>query len=374
MYGTVKELHIEIENRIQQITSNRHRSIAPQFIDMVLNRTAIKYIQSKSNRKTNYKGEGLEDSKKRVDDIQSLKRETGWMKLNIPYSDPDFRNNGFVLLPSDCLKFVGSISRYEPTGLNDNRNINLSNSDETEYKNLYYTIFDLSNLNISNYTGSIKYDDRTISLNDIIELYNTDSSNTDLFEIADLIIDRINNQIVNYNRSNDLFNKTAYANHLYGCYWEHLLGRYYKNCIIFVSYIHRDDIVLNIGGNNLTPVEYNTQFKVFKRNFNNISGNDLVSSENINAIHNNYYMNKRRYLNPMSEILDDRLFVYFDDNFVIDSVNITYIKKPILFNSDINQMSDMEITPEFMDMVVSDILLMLKDNSYQSVKQQSNIE
>ena len=72
MYETVKELHIEIEQRIQQITSNRHRSIAPQFIDMMLNRAAVKYIQTKSNRKTNYKGEGLEDSKKRVDDIQSL--------------------------------------------------------------------------------------------------------------------------------------------------------------------------------------------------------------------------------------------------------------------------------------------------------------
>lgn len=61
MYKTVKELHIEIEQRLQQITSNRYGSIPPEFYDMMLNRTAIKYIQSKSNRKTNYKGEGLED-------------------------------------------------------------------------------------------------------------------------------------------------------------------------------------------------------------------------------------------------------------------------------------------------------------------------
>ena len=92
MYETVKELHIEIEQRIQQITSNRHRSIAPQFIDMMLNRAAVKYIQTKSNRKTNYKGEGLEDSKKRVDDIQSLKRETPWLKLKRDKQDTDYPN------------------------------------------------------------------------------------------------------------------------------------------------------------------------------------------------------------------------------------------------------------------------------------------
>lgn len=106
MYETVKELHIEIEQRIQQITSNRHRSIAPQFIDMMLNRAAVKYIQTKSNRKTNYKGEGLEDSKKRVDDIQSLKRETPWLKLKRDKQDADYPNRAFVILPGDYLKLI----------------------------------------------------------------------------------------------------------------------------------------------------------------------------------------------------------------------------------------------------------------------------
>ena len=53
MYNTIKELHIEIEQRISEITSNRHRSIAPEWIDMVLNRCAIKYIESIVSRKTN---------------------------------------------------------------------------------------------------------------------------------------------------------------------------------------------------------------------------------------------------------------------------------------------------------------------------------
>ena len=58
----------------------------------------------------------------------------------------------------------------------------------------------------------------------------------------------------------------------------------------------------------------------------------------------------------------------------IDAVKISYIKKPRLFNIDINQMSDMEVTPDFIDSVVSDILLVLKDDSFSAVKQQSNLE
>ena len=60
--------------------------------------------------------------------------------------------------------------------------------------------------------------------------------------------------------------------------------------------------------------------------------------------------------------------------FSVDAVKISYIKKPRLFNIDINQMSDMEVTPDFIDSVVSDILLVLKDDSFSAVKQQSNLE
>ena len=53
----------------------KERPGVPMRVDhgrMMLNRAAVKYIQTKSNRKTNYKGEGLEDSKKRVDDCLFL--------------------------------------------------------------------------------------------------------------------------------------------------------------------------------------------------------------------------------------------------------------------------------------------------------------
>lgn len=358
MYETVKELHIEIEQRIQQITSNRHRSIPPQFIDMMLNRCAIKYIQSKSNRKTNYKGEGFEDSKKRVDDIQSLKKETIWLKTKVDKSDEGYSNRAFVILPGDYLKLVSSTSRYtygKPQLVDDLHKV----YEGDDIKNLYYNILDLSKINITdeNYTGKIIISDNEIDISDILRLYDSDSEHVDLFEIAGLICDRLRE-----NCSNSI-----------NIYWENLMDRYYKNCIIITS-DSNINITFTVGASNVEVDTYNVTYNEFVNVGNRYSENDLVSTENIRAILNNYYSNKNRHLNPISELIDDRLFVYYGDDYCIDAIKISYIKKPRLFNIDINQMSDMNITPEFIDSVVSDILLILKDDSFNVVKQQSNLE
>lgn len=358
MYDTVKELHIEIEQRIQQITSNRHRSIPPQFIDMMLNRTAIKYIQSKSNRKTNYKGEGFEDSKKRVDDIQSLKRETIWLKTKKDSDESGYPNRAFVILPGDYLKLISSTSRYtygKPQFIEDLHKVYTGDN----IKNLYYNVIDLSQLldkdSISN--GKIILNGSEIVITDILNLLDTDSTDTDLFEISNLICDRLRYSIPNK----------------YNVYWEHIMDRYYKNCIIITA---DENIVvkLNINNEDLTVDSYNSTFEEFVNIGTKFSQNDLVSSENILSTLNNYYGNKNRHLNPISELVDNKLYIYYDDNFCIDAIKLSYIKKPISFNIDINQMSDMTVTPEFIDMVVGDMLLILKDDSFNYVKQQSNLE
>lgn len=362
MYETVKELHIEIEQRIQQITSNRHRSIAPQFIDMMLNRVAVKYIQSKSNRKTNYKGEGLEDSKKRVDDIQSLKRETPWLKLKRSKQDSDYPNRAFVILPGDYLKLISSTSRltYGKARLTENLH---EVYPEDEVKNLYYHILDLSKLpkQVEFKFGQITVNDIEIDISDILALQNSDSDNVDLYEIAGLTCDRLRQSLSNK----------------FNVYWENLIGRYYKDCIVITSNAN-DTVTFKVNDPytmvDIPVITYNTTYDEFVRVGDRFSENDLIATENIRATLNNFYGNRNRHLNPISELVDDRLFVYYGDDFCIDAVKISYIKKPRLFNIDINQMSDLEITTDFMDDVVSDILLALKDDSFSAVKQQSNFE
>lgn len=334
MYETIKELHIEIEQRIQQITSNRYGSMPPQFYDMMLNRTAIKYIQSKSNRKTNYKGEGLEDSMKRVEDFQSLKRETTWLPVLTQDSDT---SRGFVLLPSNYLKFISSTSHYKYT---KNITKELGNND-ANFKNVYYNVYDLNNLT---------------EINGIpMPTWKSDFEND--VELPKYLVEYF------YDKLNKVVNPTTSPDIKFDVYWEHFNDRYYANSIIITSDSNFD---------KTSAVNYTDKY--FKITADAYSENDLIASENIRAALNNPYSNKNRHLNPITELINDKLYVYQGQDFCVGEIKITYIKKPRLFSYDLNQMSDMTVTPEFVDMVVSDILLILKDNTFNLVKQQTNIE
>ena len=362
MYETIKELHIEIDQRIQQITSNRFNNIPPQFYDMMLNRTAIKYIQSKSNRKTNYKAEGLEDSKKRVEDFQSLKRETEWLPV---IKDSDDSERGFVLLPSNYLKFITSTSKLQ---FEKSITQTIKSNTDTDFKNVFYLTYAIP----TDLATSLKL---TITVDKVTKELSWDkASNFDkdvelpkyLVEWAYEILNDPNN---NFNAHFDV-------------YWESFNNRYYANKLI---------IVCNKLFKESTISALNYTNKCFVANTKNIaesgqtpnyvidpkqiySENDLIASENIRETLNDFYGNKNRHNNPITELINDRLYVYQGKDFCVSEMKITYLKRPRLFSSDLNQMSDMLVTPEFVDMVVSDILLILKDNTFNLVKQQSNIE
>lgn len=351
MYSSVKQLHIEIEQRIQQITSNRHRSIAPQFYDMVLNTTAISYIHSILSNKTNYKREGLDESSKRLDDLRTLKRKTGFKPVIVESNN----NSKYVYIPADCLQVI-----------NSNSKVKYDKFDIEQYGlmqvNLYSSILDFSKLNFENVNNCnklvLKIGNTTYDITDLLQFIQYDEDKGDTFEFINLLVDRL--RFNNYNAYLNKFDNKVYNQGIYILFDDTLTSvslNAYDNTsksidlgIIVKNNIHVIDII--------NPIENTT-----------IRQNDLIPTELISDTFNNYYLNKNRHLNPITEVVNDRLNVYTDKTFIIDSVDISYIKKPILFNSELNQMSDMTITPEFLDDVVSNILLILKDDSFQYVKQ-----
>lgn len=370
MYETIKELHIEIEQRIQQITSNRYGSMPPQFYDMMLNRTAIKYIQSKSNRKTNYKGEGLEDSMKRVEDFQSLKRETAWLPV---INNDGKTDRGFVLLPSNYLKFISSTSYLEyskgiksKTEKEDNQDVSaiLKPRGNDKFKNVYYKTIKFAGDSDDDITPPTvitifnKSNDSWIENGVNIQLFPTNTFDINVEYpkyLVELVYDKLNADKI--------------LNQHFDVYWEYFQDRYYKGELIIVS--NSIFAITNTNNDNIADVYTD---HCFVCNPSIYSENDLIASENIRAALNNPYSKKNRHLNPITELINDKLYVYQSQDFCVSEMKITYIKKPRLFSLDLDQMSDMTITPEFVDMVVSDILLILKDNTFNLVKQQTNIE
>ena len=351
MYSSVKQLHIEIEQRIQQITSNRHRSIAPQFYDMVLNTTAISYIHSILSNKTNYKREGLDESSKRLDDLRTLKRKTGFKPVIVESNN----NSKYVYIPADCLQVI-----------NSNSKVKYDKFDIEQYGlmqvNLYSSILDFSKLNFENVNNCnklvLKIGNTIYDITDLLQFIQYDEDKGDTFEFINLLVDRL--RFNNYNAYLNKFDNKVYNQGIYILFDDALISvslNAYDNTSKSIDLgivVKNNTRVIDI----INPIENTT-----------IRQNDLIPTELISDTFNNYYLNKNRHLNPITEVVNDRLNVYTDKTFIIDSVDISYIKKPILFNSELNQMSDMTITPEFLDDVVSNILLILKDDSFQYVKQ-----
>lgn len=351
MYSSVKQLHIEIEQRIQQITSNRHRSIAPQFYDMVLNTTAISYIHSILSNKTNYKQEGLDESSKRLDDLRTLKRKTGFKPVIVESNN----NSKYVYIPADCLQVI-----------NSNSKVKYDKFDIEQYGlmqvNLYCSILDFSKLNFENVNNCnklvLKIGNTTYNITDLLQFIQYDEDKGDTFEFINLLVDRL--RFNNYNAYLNKFDNKIYNQGIYILFDDTLTSvslNAYDNTSKSIDLgivVKNNTRVIDI----INPIENTT-----------IRQNDLIPTELISDTFNNYYLNKNRHLNPITEVVNDRLNVYTDKTFIIDSVDISYIKKPILFNSELNQMSDITITPEFLDDVVSNILLILKDDSFQYVKQ-----
>ena len=107
MYNTAKELHIGIDLGLQGINSNRKGDIQSPEKDWFLNNVMIQEINRKLNPKSNFKGEGFEDTFKRIDDLESIKEDTSEI-VSLPiykYSD----KASYIPLPSDYYRFIEGV-------------------------------------------------------------------------------------------------------------------------------------------------------------------------------------------------------------------------------------------------------------------------
>ena len=108
MYTTVKSLHVALDIKIQQIASNRKKSILPQQMDMILNEAVNEFISTRLSNKMNIRKTGLDDEVQRYDDLLELKREYS-VKLCVDEKYAGRRM--YALLPSDYLHYIMSESR-----------------------------------------------------------------------------------------------------------------------------------------------------------------------------------------------------------------------------------------------------------------------
>ena len=346
MYNTVTEMHIAIDNGLQQLNSNRQQSIAPEVKDMALNYAVLQFIETRTNPKTNIKQEGLEETTKRYDDVRDLKRT--YITKAYKYS----KDKVASILPSDYYKYIEfgcdvAYSKY--------------NTFNTETKNLDYFVLPFKTTKQGN-----KYYEDFIIKGDRDILFESRKSNLPTIYSSDAKFMVINIVLEELNKIEGI-----------DVYWEYYNTEYYKQSFVIVN-----------SSNNIIHQEYSisydrNQYKGEHKSktletYKDISNTterpiDLYSSDISFSQNSNHYYNANRQRNPSGELIDNEIIVKEGDNFIIDNVKLIYYKKPRLINYRHEQMCEIEINREIIDLAISKLKAYIKDEGYQLDKSEQQI-
>lgn len=339
MFSTAKQVHIYIENQVQHLTFSNKKAISPYFTDMILNNAVLKYIKSKFPDKTS--NADVETVLKRYTDFNRLKN-TYTSRCGILHNM--IRNCVYINIPSDCFKIQSLLYSYLcpiPTVTDSARKytvvltfkddkVSVGNSTEYSYA---YTLDGVP------YSG-------TILTEDITNKVNTEQGS---FNFYNIFVDRLR-KISNFDikfESSDINNfKSIYINLPLGC-----------SDVSFTS-SNNDDFKSVITYKDIT---------VYEEDNTNKTSASLYSSIDNQIYLDDYYASKNLKYSTQAELSANKLLLYHTDSFVPNSASINYLKKPCLFNIDTGQIPEIDITDNFLDFAISEIMLALKDQAYTQV-------
>ena len=352
MYATPKECHIAIDARLQQLNSNRKLVLLPEEKDARLNEAVVQFIRNVTSDLSDVKKLGFEKTQKRLDDIEELIRTT---TLPVYISGTD---NVIAPTPWDYMMLANdrSIIKYNCTGIDYGTQISATDTvvvipftpDSTGTLGSYFNNFTIS-LTISGISTVVYTYPMTQLLN----------SNSNFMIIKDVL-------------------ETLNVAGIYEAYWEYYLDRYEKNSFIIIvpptvttgSLNYNTTTTVNGTLKQYTWSTYNTSFdwsNTIKKS------NELVSHANAYDLLANYYCARNRHLRPYSVMQRGFIKVYYDNTFVIQNVEIDYIKTPRLINYKLNQMCELSNMEEVVAIAVENIMAD-KTNDYKTFATERTIK
>jgi len=339
--NTAKEVHVYIEHNIQNIASNRKQSINPHFIDMILNNAVLEYIGSKFPDKQSNKD--IESTLKRYSDFNVLKVSASrFLEVGT-----GVREVVLTKIPSDCLKIQYAVCNYKrPYVSSDktskpkftaNLTINKENTIPTNLS-ISFSYIDDSGLTIS----------KTISFDDVVSSIQTKSG---IFYLYDSMLDRLRNLggLDCEFKSLNTLGKDVICIEL-------PLG------YTLVSFTCNTNFISITQSTDLVPcVNY------IKSRTSSIS---ILSGFECQVALDDYYGSKNLHLNPIAELSNGNFMIYHTD-FIPSKVEISYIKKPKLFNIESGQIPEIDISKDFLDFAIKELLLILNSPNFERVVNQN---
>jgi hypothetical protein len=341
MFTTAKEAHVYIDGAIQNIASNRKQSIPPQFIDMVLNNAGVEYISSKFPERSN--GKDIDSTLKRYTDFSVLHRT----KSITPILETTFNRVARVIKPTDSLRIYGNLALEYIKPYVDELDGNWTYGaswfsikvciDPTKIK---------TDANPKIAFTYIDVDRNTINVSlDLSSAVSRIADSKGIFYVINYVLDKLRNDL---NLEASFKSVDIDGNYVI------MIRCPFKAVITETT--STDAVILSAE-----DPEFNYP-QTIEGDIVRFAPISILSPSEIRLALSDYYGSKNLHENPIAEITEDYIDIYYTD-FLPCKVYVDYIKKPRLFDIATGQIPEFPITKDFLDYAVKEFLLILNDDN-----------
>ena len=334
MFNSVKEVHIAVENGLQHITSNRKQSIKPEFIDMALNMSVLKFIETTVVPEKNVIGRGLDHNQVTYDELVPLIKST-----SLPvYLDE--LGEYYSILPFDYKNHVASEAYIQYS-----RDLEEAET-ENDIKYVYSVEFPDDNSEDSN-----KYRSFELYIGDII-IGNIHSVHSK--EAKFIIVNHVINRVKNQHKDIEV-------------YWQRYGNVYKANNFIIVSNISKVPVRVSYTGISRDGILNIITLDKVVNNSNKRSTASITKNVDKYFVKDNYYHTSNAHNHLNLTIEGDKIIIPSDINYRPISLKLDYITTPKLFDYKTNVMPELTVTEKIIDLTIQRLKAIIKDEGYSHI-------
>lgn len=333
---TTQELHIQIDQLLQKVSSHWNSNFLPQEKDFYINREIIKFIKQRMNPLSNTKRLSIFDTLKRVQDLNSLIRTVELDIVNSNKKEAEYQ------LPFDFLAYISSSGEVTPKCQDKVYPLVTNN---TYYKTVKpITIFNtLTQFNIT-----LRKLDNTIlhsfSKTDLPAGYLPSDTLPDykkLFIVNNAIID-------NFINWSDRTNKNV-----------NYIEVRFNNLLQVLEFRSETNFILEYTINTVSqPVISNSIITTGYNNEKTKSAEIDITDEEFKTKVTDSYLSGAKNRRIVGFLRENKVILPISSNAVYNTVNLTYVKRPT--KVDLLLGINSELPNGILDEVISNLVEQLK--------------
>lgn len=358
MANSVRELHLQFNQRAMEVASHKRDKFFPQEVDMYLNKAMFRLLEQGVNRK-------FQDAEINLSHVTALLKKNKVSEVIIPQSnDPLYEehlDSVYTTIPPDLYWLING--RVET--INNPYDCETAPTLATTTLQEWVAVVPFPAANAS----SPYYPSLTVSSTVAGTLYTAPSA----------ISAGVTSTNSAYVFINDILEE-LYSHATIRCYWERYRDVYYKNSFIFVAYSNQGTFSITATGVStssaaMSATSYNKYNRALIANL--TQKNVVLAPVKVNEAHLLYSSLKENvfYNTRQREVSCDQTQDYFtfyaDDSFIVTRFYFDYIRKPRTISLLLNQSCELADTihPKLVDLAVELMRLDTKDQAYPATVQ-----